>query len=83
MQSRRLRSSILRIDFLLSWNVGLSSVLVGIFNNNEERCIFSLLNSTTQVAFVGGRVLMCGVLLHWVLNISIRSLQLMDESCCI
>jgi hypothetical protein len=32
------------------------SVLVGIFNNNEERCIFSLLNSTTQVAFVGGRV---------------------------
>jgi hypothetical protein len=45
---------------------------------------FSLLNdSTTQVAFVG---VVCvvftdGVLFaHWVLNISIRSLQLMDES---
>jgi hypothetical protein len=64
MQSASVKGSILRIDFLLSWNVGLSSVLVGIFNNNEERCIFSLLNSTTQVAFVGGVIYITAFYLH-------------------
>jgi hypothetical protein len=54
--------------------------LVGIFNNNEERCIFSLNDSTTQVAFVGSCVCITDGVFYWVLNISIRSLQLMDES---
>jgi hypothetical protein len=59
----------------------LSSVLVGIFNNNEERCIFFVerLHDAGCVCGVA-----CGIyrrrFICTPVNISIRSLQLMDES---